>query len=135
MGISKKKIRKAVKGTTEEFQETVDNKQRLVKEAAAKKAQANSVDLFTTNTKKEGLKVQREKLRSDRFKQIQHSKTSKTDEKLIKRYAGRMAFRETQGLEPVQKKAKTTNNTLKEECLEDLMDIWSTPAEVKSKKI
>lgn len=59
-------------------------------------------------------------MRSDRFKQIQHSKTSKVDEMLIKRYATKMSRREDAGLEPVPKKIKPSKNPLKTDDLEDL---------------
>ena len=42
-------------------------------------------DLFTTNKKSDNLRKRREKLRSDRFKQVKEAHTSKVDEKLIKR--------------------------------------------------
>lgn len=135
MGISKKKIRKAVKGTAEEFAQTLENKLQADKAKQQALVSANNQDLFTANVSKVGLKAQREKLRADRFKQIQHSKTSKTEQVLVKRLASKMQNRERMGLEPVPKKQKTTANPLNQTDLEDLQDLWGSPStEAKSKK-
>ena len=74
-----------------------------------------SDDLFTTNLSKENLKKKREKLKADRFKQIEYNTRSKVDEVLIKRMVGKMTRREAAGLEPVKKQQKTTNRRTAEE--------------------
>jgi len=93
-------------------------------------------NLFTENTKKDGLKEKRAKLKADRFKEQKAEKTSKVDEKLVKRYATKMTRREEKGLEPVPKKAKITNRQFNEEDdFGELGDIWNEPQhEVKSKE-
>lgn len=105
------------------------NEKRLEEKIAAD-------SLFTTNIKKEGLKEKRQKLKADRFKEIEYNTTSKVDEKLIKRYANKMTNRETKGLEPVPKRAKVANRKkeMVDDDLGDLDDIWATPNEVRSKK-
>ena len=77
-------------------------------------------DLFATNTGKGiDLKKRREKLKADRFKEIENATKSKTEEILVKRYKEKAARRV-----PVKKPTEE----------DEMMDLWGAPAEVKSKK-
>jgi len=130
MGLAKKKAKKQLKIDEDELMEQVHHTNRQ-KNDEKLKAQVGAGSLFTENKGKEGLKEKREKLKADRFKQEQHSKASKVDEMLIKRYATKQARRETKGLEPVQKKAAVTNRKFNEtEDFGELEDIWAKPSEV-----
>lgn len=134
MGISKKKIQKQIKGTTEEYHDTLEKIVKAKNEEENKLTAKSDRDLFTTNVQKQGLKQQREKLKADRFQAKLNASTSKSDDRLIKRYAKSIEKRVEQGLEAIPQKEKVTSNPLKQKDLNDLKDIWATPAEVKSKQ-
>ena len=83
--------------------------------------------LFSTNVGAEGLKQKREKLKADRFKEIEHARTSKTEQVLIKRLSNTMERKAAAGMDPgPQKKRKATEDELYGGELED---VWSTPHE------
>lgn len=84
-----------------------------------------SDDLFTTNTKKEGLKKVREKLKEDRFKEEVNMRTSKTETLLIKRLQKKMENK---------KPATGKKLTAEEEELGELEDLWSQPRKITSVK-
>jgi len=133
MGLSKKKFKKGIKSTFEGNQALLEDVHDRTNNEARQK-EIGSKELFTTNTKKEGLKEKREKLKADRFKQIEYNTTSKVEEKLVKRYSTRQTRREAKGLEPIPKRQKVQNRTEKmdDDDLGDLADIWATPKEIKS---
>ena len=137
MGLSKRKQRKQTKITSEEITETVEaiHSFKDKQEKAAKVAAAGD-SLFTTNTKKDGLKAKRDKLRADRFAAEKAEKTSMGEDKLIKRFAKRMERREEAGLAPIPKKIKPSNRKMDDglDDLGDLGDIWGAPEEFMSKE-
>ena len=83
--------------------------------------------LFSTNVGGNvPLKAKREKLKENRFKEIENSRKSKVDELLIKRLQDKMNRKEAAGLDPLpQKKRKVTED-------DDLEDLWATAAPVIS---
>ena len=122
MGISKRKLKAQTKLKDEELRET------LVK-AARQAPDVPKEDLFVTNKKSDNLKKRREKLRSDRFKQIKEATTSKVDEKLIKRNieklerTGRDKFNEEPAESGFGSKKKIDDNIFGGQ----LEDIWGGP--------
>ena len=91
-------------------------------------------NLFSENTTKTNLKQVRAALKANRFKEEEHARTSKVDEKLIKRYARKQTIRESAGLQPIPKRVKPTNRTYDEtDDFGGLEDIWGSTTEVKSK--
>lgn len=75
--MSKKKLKKQVKGPAEEYMEMAEN----LKKSNKKEGLGSSLmgDLFAENTDKANLSKKREKLRTDRFKEIARGNPSKTD--------------------------------------------------------
>ena len=98
------------------------------------KTSINMDNLFTENVQKKDLKVKREKLKKDRFKEKESVERSRTEEKLIKREMAKMQRKETAGISVVPRKPTSNRKYEDDEFGGELMDIWSTPAEVKSKK-
>ena len=123
MGKSKKKIRKSLKIDDEELRVTAEEMNRKSREAQMKNDLTGD-DLFTTNTKKEGLKKVREKLKADRFKEEENRRTSKTETVLIKRLARKMENRKPAG----------GKLTAEEEEFGELEDLWSQPRKITSVK-
>ena len=135
MGISKKKFRRGIKETFEEKQAVIEQIQADQADKLKEKHIQDS-QLFSSNTKKDGLKEKRAKLKEDRFKEIERSTKSRAEEKLINRYARKMTNRESMGLEPIPKRQKVANRKpkMEDDDLGDLDDIWATPSEIKSLK-
>lgn len=135
MVLSKKKLKKQTKSIneTDNLELVAQNKANEIKMAALK---MTNDELFKSNTSGgEGLKQKREKLKANRFKEILDSKTSKTEEVLIKRYMATMARKEAAGLAPVQKRQKVSNRVVREDEQYggELEDIWSTGPVLRSK--
>jgi hypothetical protein len=72
MGLSKKKTNKKIKITSDEVTETLENihDKKKQKAEAAKKLKMTDDQLFSTNISK-NFKEKREKLKKDRFKEIE----------------------------------------------------------------
>lgn len=77
MGLSKKKTNKKIKITNDEVTQTIEDVHDLKKkeEEASKKVKLSNDELFSTNIAK-NFKEKREKLKKDRFKEIQYATTS-----------------------------------------------------------
>lgn len=81
--------------------------------------------LFSTNVAAGGLKTKREKLKADRFKEIEYARTSKTEQVLIKRLSAAIDRKAAAGKDQgPQKKRKANEDEMYGGELEDL---WSTP--------
>ena len=130
MGLSKKKFKKHTKINQEVLEATL---QGASKKSHEKLTKFTDDMLFTTNTSAMGkdgqkkgadLKRTREKLKEDRFKQIEKATRSKGEEILIKRFQAKP--------ETAFKKQKPITDY--EENFGDLQDLWGETREVKPVK-
>ena len=122
---SRKKLKRGLKITEEEINETLDavveeRRQTNKKAKLGKGIEIKDEDLFATNTGKGiDLKKRREKLKADRFKEIENATKSKACDKLIKREEMKASRRG-----PIKKPTEE----------DELYDVWGAAAEVRSVK-
>ena len=122
MGISKKKLKQKTKIENAELQNTL---RKQAKEANAVKVDA---DLFTSNTKADDLKNKRQKLKADRFKQIEEATQSKSEDKLIKKYVNKLERMGKDKFKAAKEKTFGSKKALKDaEFGGELENIWGAP--------